>query len=119
MSRYRGGIGQWSWIAHRVTGLGVLLFLCLHILDTALVVLGEEQYNTVIRIYRLPVFRVMEVGLFAAVLYHALNGIRITLFDFWVDLTRLQRPIFYAQMALFLAAMAPVAWLMLRPVFFR
>ena len=35
MRPYRGGIGQWSWALHRFTGVGVLIFLCLHILDTS------------------------------------------------------------------------------------
>ena len=117
--RYQGGIGQWSWILHRVTGVGVLVFLCLHVLDTALVVLGEEHYNDIMALYRHPVFRVMEVGLFAAVLYHALNGVRIILFDVWVNLTQFQRPFFAIQMAIFVITMVPVTWLMLAPVFFR
>ena len=32
--RYRGAIGQWSWVLHRLTGLGVLFFLTLHVIDT-------------------------------------------------------------------------------------
>ncbi len=116
MTRYRGGIGQWSWALHRFTGIGVLLFLCFHILDTALIVLGPEHYNKIIGIYRLPVFRVMEVGLFAAVLYHALNGVRITLIDFWVDLTRFHEVIFKVQMVIFVIVMIPVTWIMLKPL---
>ena len=116
MTRYRGGIGQWSWALHRVTGIGVLLFLCLHILDTALIVLGPEHYNKIIGIYRLPVFRVMEVGLFAAVLYHSLNGVRITMIDFWVDLTRFHKTLFKVQMILFVLVMIPVTWIMLKPL---
>ncbi|MBI3088026.1 MAG: succinate dehydrogenase, cytochrome b556 subunit [Candidatus Omnitrophica bacterium] len=114
---YRGGVGQWSWILHRVTGVGVLVFLCLHILDTFLIILGPEQYNHIIALYRVPLFRVMEVGLFASVLFHALNGVRIILIDFWVDLTRFQRRLFYAEVACFVVVMIPVAYLMLRPVF--
>ena len=117
MSFYRGGIGQWSWMLHRITGVGVLIFLCLHILDTALIVLGPEHYNAIIRLYRHPIFRVMEVGLFGAVLYHALNGIRITLIDLWPRLTLFHETFFAIQMALFSLAMIPVTWLMLRPVF--
>ena len=83
MRLYRGGIGQWSWLFHRVTGVAVLLFLLVHILDTALILLGPDLYNWVIGIYRLPLFGLMEIGLFAAVLYHSLNGVRITLIDFW------------------------------------
>jgi len=114
--RYRGGIGQWSWALHRMTGIGVLVFLCLHILDTALIVLGPEHYNKAISFYRLPLFRIMEVGLFAAVLYHALNGVRITVMDFWLDLMRLHRKLFVAQMVLFTVVMLPVTYIMLKPL---
>lgn len=36
VARYRGGSGHWSYLLHRVTGVGVLLFLAIHIVDTAL-----------------------------------------------------------------------------------
>jgi succinate dehydrogenase / fumarate reductase cytochrome b subunit len=97
--------------------VGVLVFLCLHILDTSLIALGPEHYNAIIKVYRLPVFRIMEVGLFASVLFHALNGVRIILIDFWEDFTRFQRQLFYAQMACFTVVMIPVAYVMLRPLF--
>lgn len=115
--RYRGGIGQYSWALHRVTGVGVLIFLCLHILDTFLIILGPEHYNTIINLYRVPAFRVMEVGLFACVLFHALNGLRIILIDFWEGLAPHHRLLFYIEMALFVLAMIPVTCLMLKPVF--
>ena len=114
---YRGGAGQWAWVLHRFTGLGVLLFLFLHILDTALVLVGPETYDKVVKIYALPVFRVGEVGLAAAVLYHALNGIRITVLDFWPELSAWQRELFYGVIALFVALFLPSAYLMLRPLF--
>jgi len=116
MSMYRGGVGQWSWALHRVTGVGVLIFLCLHILDTSLIVLGAEHYNAIIAIYRAPLFRVMEVGLFACVLFHALNGVRIILIDWWVELTRFHKLLFNIEMVLFTLIMIPVTWIMLRPL---
>ena len=116
MSLYRGGVGQWSYVLHRVTGIGVLVFLCLHIIDTSLIILGPEHYENVINIYRQPVFRVMEVGLFASVLFHALNGVRIILMDVWVDLMRFHRPLFYGQMVCFTVVMIPVTWIMLEPL---
>ena len=33
---YRGREGMWSWVAHRVTGVGIFFFLLVHVLDTAL-----------------------------------------------------------------------------------
>ncbi len=112
MSVYRGGVGQWSWLLHRVTGVGVLVFLCLHILDTALIVLGPEHYNRIIALYRLPVFRLGEIALFAALLFHALNGLRIILMDFWVDLMAFQRTLFLVQMIGFVLLFVPAAWVM-------
>ena len=114
--RYKGAIGQWSWFFHRLTGVGVLLFLFIHILDTMLVGWGPDVYDRVIAIYSHPFFRASEVGLFAAVLYHALNGIRIILIDFWPGAVRYHRQIFYVNMTLFVAAMIPVAYLMLRNI---
>ncbi len=112
MTRYRGGAGMWAWIMHRLTGVGVMLFLITHVIDTALVMWGPKVYNSVIQFYRLPVFKVAEIFLFAAVLYHALNGLRIVLVDFWPELGVWQRQLFYAVMALFVAGMVPVTIIM-------
>ena len=114
---YRGGSGQAAWLLHRLTGLGVLLFLLIHILDTGLVLFGAEIYNKVVKIYTHPLFRVGEVGLAAAVLYHALNGIRITILDFWPELSGKQRELFYGVVALFVLLFVPSAYLMLKPLF--
>ena len=114
---YRGGSGQAAWLLHRLTGLGVLLFLLIHILDTGLVLFGAEVYNKVVRIYTHPLFRVGEVGLAAAVLYHALNGIRITILDFWPELSGKQRELFYGVVVLFVLLFLPSAYLMLKPLF--
>jgi succinate dehydrogenase / fumarate reductase cytochrome b subunit len=114
---YRGGSGQAAWLLHRLTGLGVLLFLIFHILDTALVLFGPELYDKVVRIYTHPLFRMGEVGLAAAVLYHALNGIRITVLDFWPELSSRHRELFYAAVVLFALLFLPSAYLMLKPLF--
>lgn len=114
---YRGGAGHWAWILHRFTGLGVLLFLLIHILDTGLVLFGPAVYDRVVKIYTHPLFRVSEVGLAAAVLFHALNGIRITILDFRPELGARQQELFYAVMVLFTVLFLPSAYLMLRPLF--
>jgi succinate dehydrogenase / fumarate reductase cytochrome b subunit len=79
--RYRGAIGQWSWVLHRITGLGVVLFLTLHVIDTSWAVFYPELYVKAIAVYQSPLFTIGEFALVACVVYHALNGIRIALFD--------------------------------------
>ncbi len=111
---YRGGAGQWSWILHRLTGVGVFVFLLAHIVDTAVIGWGPKAYDKVIALYRLPAFRVGEVLLAGAVLYHALNGIRIIIIDFWPGATAMQRKLSYAVAAVFLIVYIPTALYMLR-----
>ncbi len=79
--RYRGKIGQWSWALHRITGLGTLLFLFLHIIDTSWAVFYPDLYKEAIAVYQSPLFTVGEFLLVACVIYHAFNGFRIALFD--------------------------------------
>lgn len=110
---YRGGTGQWSWLLHRVTGVGVFVFLLAHIVDTAAIGWGPKAYDAMIHLYRTPVFRVGEVLLAGAVLYHALNGIRIIIVDFWPGATLVQRRLFYAVIVLFAVIYIPAAIYML------
>ena len=82
---------MWSWVLHRITGATIFFFLFVHVLDTALVRVSPEAYNEVVDTYKTPLVGLMEVGLVAAVLYHALNGIRVILIDFWQHGPRYQR----------------------------
>jgi succinate dehydrogenase / fumarate reductase cytochrome b subunit len=79
--RYMGRAGQLSFILHRLTGLGTLLFLCVHILDTSTVYFFPELYEHAIEIYRSTPFMLAEIGLVFCVIYHGVNGARIALFD--------------------------------------
>lgn len=79
--RYRGREGQWSFLLHRITGLGVLLFLGIHILDTATVYFFPSLYNEVIAIYRSTVFGVLEIVLIFCLFFHGVNGLRIAYLD--------------------------------------
>lgn len=116
---YRGKEGQWSWIFHRLTGVGVLLFLFIHIVDTFLVGFGPAVYDKMMELYRNPVFMVSEIFLFAAVLYHSLNGVRIIIVDFWPSGARYHKQLFYAVMTLFVIGMIPVTYLMVGHILHR
>ena len=89
--RYRGREGQVSFLLHRLTGLGVLLFLAIHILDTATVYFFPSLYEHAIAIYRTTIFGIGEIGLVFAVLFHGANGIRIAIFDWFPHLWTIER----------------------------
>ena len=80
--RYRWKTGMFAWVLFRLTGLALVGYLAMHIMvisnlhdpdkfDAAMSFLGSWK------------FRMLELGLFFAVLYHALNGIRVFIVDFF------------------------------------
>ncbi|MDP4015446.1 MAG: succinate dehydrogenase, cytochrome b556 subunit [Candidatus Nanopelagicales bacterium] len=111
---YRGGPGMWSWVAHRITGVAVFLFLLVHVLDAALLRVSANSYDDVIATYKTPIVNLLEVGLVAAVLFHALNGLRIITIDFWSKGPRYQRPMLWSIVTIWVLVMAPAAYFMLR-----
>ena len=104
---YRGREGMWSWVGHRITGVLIFVFLLVHVLDTSLVRVSPEAYNAVIETYKNPVVGLGEAGLVGAVLFHAFNGIRIMLVDFWRQGARYHRQMFWAVLALFTVVYLP------------
>ncbi|MCL4489819.1 MAG: hypothetical protein M1570_17080 [Chloroflexi bacterium] len=111
--RYRGGVGQWAWAINRVAGLGVLLFLALHIADIFVAGLGPTLFNDLLFLYKGPAARVMEVFLVFGLLYHGVNGLRLTLMDFVPRMARRHVDLFYAQLVVFLALFIPASFFML------
>lgn len=81
---YRGGVGQLSFILHRITGLGILLFLLIHVVDTSLVFFFPSLYADAIAIYRSVPFMIGEIFLVFSVIFHGVNGARIAIFDLYL-----------------------------------
>ncbi len=110
--RYRGAIGQWSWVLHRLSGLGVVLFLVLHVVDTSWAVFYPELYVEAIATYQSPLFTIGEFGLVAAVIYHAINGLRIIFLDMQPRLWKYQQRAAYIVLAVTAIILVPVFLLM-------
>jgi succinate dehydrogenase cytochrome b subunit len=114
---YRGQSGQWSWLFHRVTGLAVLLFLLVHIVDITLIGFGPKIYNDAIAIFSLWPIRLVSLALIGAVLFHAFNGIRIILIDFWAAGYKYQSQMFYIVLAVTILIFLPMAFFVVAPIF--
>ena len=78
---YRGREGHWLYIGHRLAVLGTLLFLAVHIVDTATVYFFPSLYPHAVDIYRSTLFMIGEILLVVAVIYHGVNGLKIILND--------------------------------------
>lgn len=81
-----------AWAVHRASGIGVLLFLLVHVVDVALVQLGPGAFDALLLVYRHAAFRALEIVLMGAVLFHAFNGLRLTVQDLWSGWLAVERP---------------------------
>jgi succinate dehydrogenase / fumarate reductase cytochrome b subunit len=117
MLRYRGREGHWAWVLHRMSGLGVMLFLLLHITDIFLLAFGPKVFNTWLFLFKSPPFRVLEVFLIFGVLFHAVNGLRVILMDFVHGIGRYQHVIFWIEAVVVAVVFIPAAVITLAPIF--
>jgi succinate dehydrogenase / fumarate reductase cytochrome b subunit len=76
------------------------------VLDTALVRVSPEAYDKVVATYKTPIVAVLEYGLVAAILFHALNGLRVIAVDFWSKGARYQKPLLWTVVGVWVVLMA-------------
>ena len=115
---YRGREGQIAWMLHRATGVGVFLFLALHISNIFLMSFPAHVFNSILIFYHSVLFKLLSIfGLYLGVLYHALNGIRVMIVDFWPGAGKYQAPLWRVQMVVFVLAFIPSAAIMLARMF--
>ncbi len=96
-------IGMWAWILHRLSGLGLILYIFIHIvLMSSSLLRGQQAFDAMLTLLmRHPVFEIFDTLLLGAVLYHSFNGIRILLFDLGVGVgVRSQKVLFWVFMAI-------------------
>ena len=115
MFGYQISWAQLAWIGHRLSGIGVIVFLFAHVVETATVSLGPDVYDFTQGLYHnLPV-RLGEILLMAAVVYHSLNGLRVIVMDFWPRTTLYYRPLTYGVISATVLAMIPIGLIMITP----
>ena len=110
--RYRGDLGMWMFLLHRLTGVGIFVFLLVHIVDTSLIGFSPKAYDHMVWLYHHPVFRVGEILLLGAVLLHALNGVRVIVMDFVPAWTVYNRQLIVGVVGAFVVLFVPSAAVM-------
>lgn len=75
-------VGSWAWILHRLSGLALIFYLSLHIWVINTLTHGPEAFNRTMEYLNTWPFKLLEIGLWGVILYHAFNGIRVVLVDF-------------------------------------
>lgn len=108
-SIYRGDPGMWNWVLHRISGVTIFFFLFVHVLDTAVIRVNPHTYNEIIDTYKNPIVGLLEIGLVMAILFHALNGLRVILIDFWSKGPKYQKVMSVVVWVVFIAVGAAMA----------
>jgi succinate dehydrogenase cytochrome b556 subunit len=92
--------GMYAFWIHRITGVVVTVFLFLHIWTLSSVFRGKGAFDYAISKFDTKVGYLFQYILLLAVAVHLLNGIRITIADFW-GLTRSQKKLLWVSLFVF------------------
>ncbi len=101
----RRRVGSWAFALNRLTGIGLTLYLLIHLGLLSLLLQGEEAWDDFIALARSPFFLTLDVLLLFGLLFHGLNGIRVVLVGIGVGI-RNQRSMFWVLMAIGLVLLA-------------
>lgn len=106
----RDSLGSWAFALNRLTGLGLTLYLFIHLGVLYLLTQGESRWDTFVQVARSPLFLALDVVLIFGILFHGLNGMRVALVGLGVGARR-HRTLFYVLSAIGLLLLLISAWL--------
>ncbi len=75
----RRGLGMWAYALNRITGIGLVIYLYLHLVVLSLLAQGASGWDAFIALAKTPLFLALDVILLLGLLIHGLNGLRVTL----------------------------------------
>ena len=81
ISTHRGGM--WAWLFQRITAVLLIVCLAIHLIFTHILSIGELDYDNVANRLAHGTLTAVDIILLAAGIYHALNGLRMVLMDYW------------------------------------
>ena len=89
-----------SFLFRRISGLALVAYLFMHMWVIGSVNAGPEVFDARLAVVQTPVFKLLEIALLAAVVYHAFDGIRLLIVHYF-NVTEYRKSLFYAMFALF------------------
>ena len=84
-----------SFIFRRVSGVALVLYLFLHMWVIGSVNSGPDVFDQRLNFVQSPGFKIAEIALLAAVVYHAFDGVRLLIVHYF-DVTEYRKSLFYA-----------------------
>ena len=90
----RYSIERYLYLGHRISGLGLIAYMVLHIVETANRMRGEEAWASLMALFASPPFRVIEYLLFCMAVFHAMNGLRLIFIELGFLIGKPQEPVY-------------------------
>jgi len=87
-----------SFALRRITGIALVLYLFTHMWVIGSANAGPEAFNARLNLVQTPLFKLAEIALLAAVVYHAVDGIRLLIVHYF-DVVEYRRSLFWAAIA--------------------
>lgn len=91
--------GMWAWVGHRLTGILLVVYVFLHLSFLTQASLNQESFDQLMLRMSQPLFVFLDFLLVCAVIFHAMNGLRVVLFDMGIGIRR-QKLVFWIAMAI-------------------
>ena len=106
--RYRGDGPMLTFVLHRIGGLGMAIFITMHILASFFGGQGGAFLNNIYENWLFQIF------IFFCVLFHAINGLRITIVDLVPKLLPYEREAIWVEWAVFIPLFAIAVFVIIR-----
>jgi succinate dehydrogenase / fumarate reductase cytochrome b subunit len=91
--------GFFSFFLRRFTGVALVLYLFTHMWVIGSAIQGPEVFDSRLNLVQTPFFKLAEIALLAAVVYHAFDGIRLIIVHYF-KVTEYRKSLFYAAFAI-------------------
>jgi succinate dehydrogenase / fumarate reductase cytochrome b subunit len=85
---------RYLYLGHRLSGIGLIAYMLLHIIETANRMRGVEAWQGLMGLFASPPFKVIEYALFAMAVFHATNGVRLLMVELGFFLGKPKEPIY-------------------------
>jgi succinate dehydrogenase / fumarate reductase, cytochrome b subunit len=111
--RYQGKGPMLTFILHRIGGLGMVLFVSLHVLAGFLM---NQPWGSSVGIFINSIYEhwLFQIFIFFCVLFHAINGLRIVILDLWPKLIEHQREAIWLEWMVFLPVYGLALFIIIR-----
>lgn len=87
-------IERYLYTLHRLSGIGLIVYLLLHIVETGQRLAGETAWTGLMTLFETPVFKGLEYVVFAGFVFHGLNGVRLFVTELGFFLGRPAQPVY-------------------------